>query len=64
MQCTAVFVFKALKDLFFFVLCLLQLKIYPVFIKSSRKLSVNENVAFTFHLNGMSEISRSAEMTM
>ena len=63
MQCTAVFVSKALKDLFF-VLCLLQLKICPVFIKSSRKLSVNENVAFTFHLNGMSKISRSAKVAM
>ena len=64
MQCTSVFVFKALKDLFFCVVFIAVENIYPVFIKSSRKLSVNENVAFTFHLNGMSEISRSAEMTM
>ena len=54
MQCTALFVSKALRDLFF-LLCLLQLKICPIFIKSSKKLSVNENVAFTFHLSGMNE---------
>ena len=57
MQCTAVFVSKALKDLFFCLVFIAvenmssihkkqQKKICLVFIKSSRKLSVNENVAF------------------
>ena len=54
---TFVLVSKALKDLFFVwpQLCLLQLKIYPVFIISSKKLRVNENVTSIFHLNGMNE---------